>query len=248
MLTEPTLEKLRAMRLTAMAEGYVEQQNMPDMHQLAFDERLGLLVDAEYLARENRRLATLLRDAKLKISQACVEDIDYPPRRELDKALVRQLATCRWVQEHHNVIVSGATGTGKTYIACALGNQACRKGYRTIYRRATRLFDELLLARADGSYVKLLAKLARMDVLLIDDFGLKPITEQEKLDLLEILEDRCGSRSTIMTSQLPPAKWHDLLGDPTLADAILDRILHSAHRLALKGPSRRKEKEVKPEA
>ena len=247
MLTEPTLEKLRAMRLTAMAAGYVEQQNQPDMRELAFDERLGLLVDAEYLARENRRLATLLRDAKFKIAQACVEDIDYPARRELDKALVRQLATCRWVQEHQNVLVTGATGTGKTFIACALGNQACRKGYRALYRRASRLFDELLLARADGSYVKLLAKLARADVLLIDDWGLKPVTGPERLDLLEIFEDRCGMRSTILTSQLPPTKWHDYLGDPTLADAILDRILHSAHRLVLKGPSRRKPQEVKAE-
>ena len=244
MLTEPTLEKLHAMRLAAMASGYVEQQNKPDMRELAFDERFGLLVDAEYLARENRRLATLLRDAKLKITQACVEDIDYPPRRELDKSLVRQLATCRWVQEHHNVVVSGPTGTGKTYIACALGNQACRKGYRTLYRRASRLFGELLLARADGSYVKLLAKLARTDVVIIDDWGLKAVTDQERLDLLEILEDRCGIRSTVMTSQLPPAKWHDQLGDPTIADAILDRVLHNAHRLAVKGPSRRKTKEA----
>jgi DNA replication protein DnaC len=248
MLTEPTLEKLQAMRLAAMAQGYVEQQNQPDMRELAFDERFGLLVDAEYLARENRRLATLLREAKFKITQACVEDIDYPPRRELDKALVRQLATCRWVQEHQNVIVSGATGTGKTFVACALGNQACRKGYRTLYRRTSRLFDELLLARADGSYLQLLAKLARTDVLVIDDWALKPITEQERLDLLEILEDRSGVRSTLMTSQLPPSKWHDHLGDPTLADAILDRVLHNAHRLALKGPSRRKTKEATTEA
>lgn len=247
MLTEPTLEKLQAMRLAAMAQGYVEQQSKPDMRELAFDERFGLLVDAEYLARENRRLTTLLREAKLKITQACVEDIDYPPRREIDKTLIRQLATCRWVQEHHNIVLSGPTGTGKTYIACALGNQACRKGYRTLYRRASRLFDELLLARADGSYVKLLAKLARTDVVIIDDWGLKAVTEQERLDLLEILEDRCGLRSTVITSQLPPAKWHDYLGDPTLADAILDRVLHNAHRLAIKGPSRRKTKEAMAE-
>ena len=241
MLSEPTREKLKALTLHAMAQAWADQQAQPDLGSLSFDERFGLLVDAEYLARDNRRLARLLSEAKLKMSQACVEDIDYPARRELDKATVRQLATCRWVQEQQSVIVIGATGTGKTYIACALAQQACRKGYRTLYRRATRLFDELKLARADGSYGRLLTRFARTDVLVIDDWGLKPVLEAERHDLLEILEDRYGARSTIMTSQLPTTKWHDYLGDPTVADAILDRILHRAHRLWLKGPSRRKE-------
>jgi DNA replication protein DnaC len=245
MLTEPTLEKLQEMRLSAMAESFVEQQNQPDMRELCFEERFGLLVDSEYLARENKRLRRLLREAKLRQNQACIEDIDYSARRELDKAVIRGLATCRWVQEHHNVTITGATGTGKTYVACALAQQACRKGYRSVYRRASRLFDELLLARADGSYVRFLAKLARTDVLVIDDWALVPVREQERHDLLEILEDRCGNRSTIMTSQLPTKKWHDQLGEPTLADAILDRILHNAHKIVLKGPSRRKEEQPK---
>lgn len=242
MLTEPTVEKLREMRLGTMAQSYVEQQQKSDIGELGFDERFGLLVDAEHLARENKRMKLRLRDAKLKLGQACLEDIDYPLQRGLDKAIIRQLATCTWVHEHQSVIVSGPTGTGKTYVACALGNQACRKGYRVLYCRASRLFDELGLARASGTYGRLLGKLARMDVLLIDDWGLKPLSEQERYDLLEVFEDRYSSRSTIMTSQLPPAKWHDQLGEATVADAILDRVLHGAHRIGLKGPSRRKEK------
>ena len=155
--------------------------------------------------------------------------------------MIRQLASCRWVEEHHNVILVGPTGVGKSFVACALAHQACRKGYRAFYRRASRLFHELLLARADGTYVRVLTKLARLDVLVIDDWGLAPVQEQERRDLLEILEDRYGTRSTIVTSQLPPAQWHEHIGDATLADAICDRLLHNAHRLVLKGPSRRKE-------
>jgi DNA replication protein DnaC len=244
MLNEPTMEKLKALRLDAMARVWAEQQKSTDMAKLAFDERFGLLVDAECLFRENRRLGRLLKEAKLKIGEACVEDIDYPPRRELDKAIVRQLATCRWVQEHQNVTVTGATGVGKTYVACALAQHACRRGYSAIYRRASRLFDELTMARADGSYARLLGKLARTDILVIDDWGLTPSRDTERQDLLEILEDRYGSRSTIMSSQIPRDKWHDYLGDATVADAILDRIIHNAHKLVLNGPSRRKGKEA----
>jgi DNA replication protein DnaC len=244
MLTEPTLEKLRALRLEAMATNYVAQQQQPDSGGLSFDERFGLLVDAEYLARENKRLVSRLREAKLKLSQACVEDIDYPAKRELDKALIRQLAGCRWVAEHHSVLITGLTGTGKTYLACALVNQACRQGYRALYYRAARLFDDLVLARATGTHARLLARLARMDVLALDDWGLRALGEQERHDLLEVLEDRYGVRSTIVTSQLPPEQWHDRIGEPTLADAILDRLIHRAYRIALKGPSRRKEQAV----
>jgi DNA replication protein DnaC len=248
MLIEPTLDKLRGLRLDAFAAAWAEQYKNPELAKLAFDERLGLLVEAECLARQNKRLGRLLKEAKLRLSQASIEDIDYPARRELDKAVVRQLASCRWVHEHQNVIVTGMTGTGKTYVACALAQQACRKGFSALYRRASRLFDELALARADGSYVRLLTKLARVDVLVIDDWGLTPAGEQERRDFFEILEDRYGNRSTIMTSQLPTKSWHAHLADQTLADAILDRILHNAHRLVLKGPSRRKsDKETEAE-
>jgi len=243
LLTEPTMGKLKGLKLDAMAEAWTAQHKDAEVARLSFDERLGLLVDAEWLHRENKRLERCLKDARLKLSSACVEDIDYPARRDLDRSVIRQLATCRWVAEHHNVAITGATGTGKTYIGCALAQQACRKGYRAMYRRASRLFDELALARADGTYTRLLGKFARADVLIIDDWGLAVPTESERRDLLEIMEDRYATRSTIMTSQLAPNKWHDQIGEPTVADAICDRLLHNAHRIALKGPSRRKEKE-----
>ena len=242
MLIEPTLDKLRTMRLDGMVASLVEQQKNTDTTKLGFDERFGMLVDAEWMHRENRRLGRALREAKLKIGQACIEDIDCSARREIDKAVVRQLATCRWVQEHQSILVTGMTGTGKTYVACALAQQACRKGFRASYRRASRLFDEMRLARADGTWARVLARFARVDVLVIDDFAIAPITDEQRRDLLELLDDRYGSRSTIVTSQLDPKDWHDYLADPTLADAICDRLLHSAHRLVLKGPSRRKEK------
>src|SRR5207302_8895857 len=198
MLTEPTLEKLQALRLDAFAAAWRAQQQDPALAAVPFDERLGLLVEAEWLARENRRLATALREAKLRLSQACVEDIDHAARRELDKALLRQLATCRWVHDHHNVLISGMTGTGKSYIACALAQQACRKGYRALYRRAPRLFDELALAQADGSYVRLLGRIARTDLLILDDWGLVAIREPEPRHLPEIIEDRHGSRTPLI--------------------------------------------------
>ncbi len=247
MLTEPTLQKLKSLRLDAMAAAWLAQQKDPQVSQLDFDERFGLLVDAESLFRENRRLDRLLREAKLRLSQACVEDIDYPAARRLDRSLIRQLVSGRWIHEHQNVGITGATGTGKTYIACALAQHACRQGFRTLYRRASRLFEEMGLARADGSYVRLLGKFARVEVLVIDDWGLTPVREPERADLLEILEDRYGTRSTIMTSQLDPKRWHDHLGDPTLADAICDRVLHNAHRITLFGPSRRKTETKNPD-
>ena len=242
MLNEPTRDKLKAMRLHAMVETWEQQQADPQASQMTFDERLALLVDAEHLARENRSHRRRLAEAKLKLGQACLEDVEYPARRNLDKTVVRQLATCRWVAEHLNVTITGATGTGKTYLACALTRQVCRKGYRATYRRASRLFDELLLARADGTYHKLLSRLARIDVLVIDDLGLAPLNDTQRQDLLEVLEDRYDNRSTIITSQLPTESWHEYLDDPTLADAILDRLLHNSHPIALKGPSRRKQK------
>jgi DNA replication protein DnaC len=241
MLTEPTTEKLKTMRLEGMMGAWREQQGQPQCAGLSFDERFGLLIDAEWQHRENARISRALREAKLKMSQACVEDIDYPPRRELDKAVVRQLASCRWVHEHQAILITGATGTGKSYVACALAQQACRKGFRVVYRRAPRLFEELALARADGTYPRALARFARFNVLVIDDFAIAPVSDVQRSDLLELLEDRYGARATIVTSQLEPGLWHDYLAEPTLADAICDRLLNNAHRLALKGPSRRKE-------
>ena len=242
MLNEPTLEKLRELRLNALAENWCEQRKDPKMTGLDFDERFGLLVDAEWLDRQNKRLARNLREAKLRLSDACIEGVDYPARRKLDKAVIRGLASCTWIHEHHNVVITGPTGVGKTYIACALAQQACRKGYRALYRRVPRIFDEILLARADGTYPRWLAKVARFDVVVLDDWGLVPLAESERRDLLEIMEDRYGNRSTILTSQMPVAQWHDQVGDPTIADAFCDRLLHNAYRIELHGPSRRQEK------
>ena len=241
MLDEPTHERLIKMRMQAMAEAWLRQQEDPEIARLTFDERLGLLVDAEWTHRENKRMKRNLKEAKLRLSQACVEDIDYPAKRGLDKKLVRKLASCKWIEMHQNIVVTGMTGVGKTYVACALAQQAVRRGYRVLYRRVSRLFDELTLAHADGSYPRLLAKLAKADVLVLDDWGLTPVNASERRDLNEIMDDRYGLRSTVITSQLPTDTWHDHLGDPTTADAICDRILSNAHRIKLAGPSRRKE-------
>jgi DNA replication protein DnaC len=241
MLMEPTNDKLKTMRLEGMCHAWSEQKHHPEIGGMSFDERFGLLVDAEWTYRDNKKVSRLLKDAKLKHAQACIEGIDFPAARALDKAIIRQLAGCGWVQEFQSILISGATGTGKSYLGCALAQQACRKGYRALYRRAPRLLDELKVARADGSYPRVLARLARVDVLVLDDFAVSPMNDAERRDLLEVLEDRYGSRSTVVTSQLPPAQWHDYLADPTLADAICDRLLSNAHRLVLNGPSRRKE-------
>jgi len=240
MLSQPTLEQLTGMRLGAMAHAWQGQQEDPAIEELGFDERLAMLVDAEWTDRQNKRLDRLLRAAKLRLSGACLEDIEYAKERKLEKSVLRQLAAGRWIEAHQNVVITGATGVGKTYLACALAQQACRLGYRALYRRAPRLFDELTLARADGTYTRLLARFARIDVLVLDDWGLVPVKDMERRDLLEIMEDRHGLRSTIWTSQIPVAKWHDQVGDPTIADAICDRLLHNAHRIVLQGPSRRK--------
>lgn len=241
MLIEPTVEKLRALQLSVMADAYLEQQKNTKCSSLCFDERFAMIVDAEHLFRDNRKLDRRLREAKLRLGQACLEDIDYSARRELDKNAIRQLASCLWIKDHRHILITGPTGVGKTYLACALAQQACRKGFRALYRRTTRLFEELALARADGSYAKLLSRIARTDLLVLDDWGLTPLHPMQRHDLLEIIEDRDQNRSTLITSQLPIEKWHDYIGDPTVADAVLDRLVHNAYTLNLKGPSRRKD-------
>jgi DNA replication protein DnaC len=241
-LNEPTTEKLYELRLATMAEAWKAQQTDPSASQLSFDERFAMLVDAEHRARDNRRLKKLLKDAELRIPSACIEDVETSPGRGLEKAMLRQLGACGWIGEHHNVLITGPTGVGKSYLASALGQAACRRGLRVLYRRLPRLLEQLSLARADGSYSRLLSKLAKADVLVIDDLGLGSPKEAERHDLLEVMEDRYGKLSTVVTSQLPVSKWHEWIGDPTVADAVLDRVVHNAYKLELRGNSRRKEK------
>ena len=243
MLHHPTLDKLQALRFTGMVKALTEQAALPEIDQLSFEERLGLLVDREMTERADRQLQTRLRQAKLK-HNACVEDIDYKSERTLDQSLIRELVTGRWIQHHLNLIILGPAGVGKTWIACALANKACRDGYRARYLRLPRLLESLPIAKGDGSYAKLLLQLAKMDVLILDDWGLAPLTAEQRRDLLEILEDRNEARSTIITSQLPIDQWHDMIGDPTIADAILDRLVHSAYKMTLKGESMRKKKQL----
>lgn len=239
MLTEPTMERLRAMRLSAMAEGWATQQADAELAALSFDERFALLVEREFESRQNKKLTRALREAKLKFPSACVEDIDAGPGRGLDRAVLRQLAQGRWAKEHHSIVITGKTGTGKTYLGCAYAQLACRLGMRALYRRTSRLIDELNLARADGSFPRLIDRLAKIHVLFLDDWAMKPLNSQARHDLLEIIDDRVGRGSTILAGQVPPDHWHDHFGDPTVADAICDRLLHTAHQLALTGPSRR---------
>jgi DNA replication protein DnaC len=239
MLTHPTLDKLQTLRLTGMYQALIEQRQVPDMVALTFEERLGLLVDRELTERENRRLTTRLRQAKLR-QTACIEDIDYRHPRRLDKSFMARLATCQWVRERHNVFITGPTGIGKTWLGCALGQQACRDGLTALYLRLPRFLQELPIAKGDGRYGKLRTTLAKTDVLILDDWGLAPFSDENRRDLLEIVEDRHDRRATIITSQLPVEHWHDALGDPTLADAILDRLVHNAYKIALHGESMRK--------
>jgi DNA replication protein DnaC len=246
MLTHPTLDKLTTLKLTGMLHALEEQRQMPEISSLSFEERLGLLVDRELTERENRQLQNRLAKAKLR-QAATLEDIDWRAPRGLDKSLVLALGQCRWIAQHHNCLITGPTGAGKSYLACALGHQACRQGYSVLYCRLPRLWRELAIARADGRHLKLLAGFARTDLLILDDWAMAPLGEPERHDLLEILEDRYDRRSTLMASQLPVGHWHEAIGDPTLADAILDRLVHNAHPITLKGDSLRKKKKP-PEA
>jgi len=241
MLTEQTFQLLSSMRMLGFARALRQQLEGDGYDQLAFEERVAMLVDTEHADRESRKLTRRLQQAKLR-EKACLEDIDYRHARGLDKATVRRLATCKWVDKHQNVILTGPTGVGKTYIACALADQVCREGMSAIYRRMPRLLHELLVARADGSYSKLLARLAKADVLVLDDWGIAPLTDQERRDVLEVFEDRHGARATVIATQLPVDAWHGYIAEPTIADAILDRLVHNAHRLDLSGGSMRKKR------
>ena len=240
MLMQQTVQRLKALKLDGMALALEQQSAQPQASSLGFEERLGLLVDREWTHRDSRRIERLLKQAKLKNAQACTEDIDYRAGPGLDKRLMLSLASCDWIRQGQNVILTGATGCGKTWLACALGQQACRLGFSVRYWRASRLYEELKIAHGDGSFSRALAQLAKTDLLLLDDWGLAPMPQSERNDLLEVLDDRVNSRSTIITSQLPVETWYEYLNDPTLADAILDRVVHHAHKITLKGESLRK--------
>lgn len=234
MLIHPTIEKLKSMRLAGMAKGLRAQLENPEIHNLPFEDRLALLVEAELLERETRQLATRIKGAKLR-EHAALEDLDTRASRGIDRALVASLATCQWIKRRHNLLITGATGAGKTWLSCALSHTACRQGMTAAYHRLPALMQDLELARHDGRYKKLMRALGRTDLLVLDDLGIAPLSIEQLRDLLEIIDERYRKRSTLITSQLPVANWHEALGDPTMADAILDRVVHNAYKIELKG-------------
>jgi DNA replication protein DnaC len=247
LLNEHTVSQLRSLRLDGMVHALQDAATTAAAAALPFEERLALIVQREVDWRDAKRIDRLLKAAKLKVNSACLEDIDWRASRGLDRTLISALAGGDWLRHGYNVLITGATGVGKTWLACALAQQAARSGFSALYVRAPRLLEELRIAHGDGTFNRRLAQLARIDLLALDDFAIAPITPPERNDLLELLDDRVGTRATLITSQLPVSGWHEWLNDPTLADAILDRIVHSAHRVALKGESMRK-KASKPNA
>ncbi len=240
MLNHPTLDKLQTMRFTGMLKALQEQQETREIEALSFEERLGLLLDREMTERQSKRLQTRLKKAKLR-HQAAVEDINYRHPRNLDRSQGLKLCDCQWIKEHQNLIITGPTGIGKSWLACAFAHKACREGYTALYTRMPRLLQDVGISKGDGRYPKVMKELSKIDLLVLDDWGISPLKAEQLRDLLEILEDRHGLRSTLVTSQLATKKWHEYLGDPTLADAILDRLVHNAHRMDLQGDSMRKQ-------
>ncbi len=238
---EETINKLHELKLTSMAQAVRELMDTAPGHQLSFDEKLGIVVDREWADRDNRRLVRRLKEAKLA-TRASLDNVLCDPERGVDKATMRALSSCQWVKSNHNIVVVGKTGVGKSYVGAALADAACRTGYRAIFYRVPRLLEELALARASGAYASLLGKLSRIDVLVLDDFLLNPMTDIERRDLLEVIEDRYDKTSTVITTQMPTKTWHEALGDPTIADAICDRLVHNAHLLKLGGTSIRRKK------
>jgi DNA replication protein DnaC len=245
MLIEETIQKLIEMKLPTMALATRELMQSTPSDQMSFEDKLGLLVDREWSERDNRRVARRLKEARLGAGGASLEGVDCDPARGLDKAVVRQLMTCHWAKQKQNVIITGATGTGKSFLASALAEAACRHGLRALFVRVPRIVEELAVARVSGAYASTLAKIARIDVVVLDDFLLAPMADAERRDLLEVLEDRYSRASTIITSQMSTKTWHEALNDPTIADAICDRVLHNAHLIQLQGPSMRQRKGLK---
>lgn len=246
MLTHPTLDQMQALGLAGMAAAYRQLAEQDNAAELSRDEWLGLMLDRETAMRADRRLTNRLAAAKLRFADACIENIDFATRRGLDKRNVLQLAQGDWLKAHENMIVTGQTGTGKTWLACAFARQAARLDYSVLYLRVPRLFEDLAMARLDGRFPRLVDKLARVHLLIFDDWGTHSLNDQQRLDLLEIFEERYRRKSTLITAQLPVAKWHEMIGEPTIADAILDRIVHNAHRVTLEGDSMRKRKSARP--